>query len=323
MKRIAILCSGGDSQGMNTSIKTIVDMCSIYNIEVLGAWYGYKGLLEGNMHPLKPKDVVNIANLGGCYLRVARAPEFHSKEGVKKAAQVIRDNNIDCVVAIGGNGTFRGCMELIKEGINVIGIPGTIDNDLFYTERTLGFDTAVNNAVRAIDDIRQTMEANNRACVIEVMGRECGDIALSVAVAVQAHSVAVVEADSTIAGIVSDVKKCLEQGATKAPIVVISEACHFSIEDVQAALEKELNIDTRGMNLSYLLRGGAPSVEDRKLATSLGIMAVELVNKNKFNVALGVYNNRYFSLDFKKAVAVEQEFDFKLLQQLRELYRLN
>lgn len=322
MKRIGILCSGGDSQGMNTTIKIIVNMCSIYGIEVIGINRGFQGLLENDMQWLNNEVVQNIANLGGCFLKVSRSLEFKTKEGVKKGYNILKKNSIDYLIILGGNGSYRGAMDLVALGVKVIALPGTIDNDLYYTERTLGFDTAVNNAVTAIDNIRQTMEANNRAVVIEVMGRECGDIALNVAVAVQAHSVAVTENKTQIADIVSDVKKCLDNNITKSPIIVISESVSYSVEEVQAALTKEIGIDSRGMVLSYLLRGGAPSVVDRTFATQLGILSVELINEDKYNLALGIKDNKIFAMDLREAVDVKREFNFELLNQLKSLYRL-
>lgn len=323
MKRIAILCSGGDSQGMNTTIKIIVNMCSIYGIEVIGINRGFQGLLENDMQWLNNDVVQNIANLGGCFLKVSRSAEFKTKAGVKKGYHALKNNKIDYLIIIGGNGSYRGAMDLVALGVKVIALPGTIDNDLYYTERTLGFDTAVNNAVTAIDNIRQTMEANNRAVVIEVMGRECGDIALNVAVAVQAHSLAVTESNSQISNIVSDVKKCLESNVTKSPIVVISESVSYSVQDVQDAITNEIGIDSRGMVLSYLLRGGAPSVVDRTFATQLGVLSVELINENKSNLALGIKDNKIFAIDLAEAVNTKREFNFELLSQLKSLYRLN
>ncbi len=323
MKRIGILCSGGDSQGMNTATKIIVNMCSVYGIEVMGIKRGYQGLLDNDMVLLTNELVENISNLGGAYLKVARSKEFQTKQGVLKAKKMLEQAGVEVLIIIGGNGSYRGALELTKVGVHVMCLPGTIDNDLFYTERTLGFDTAVNNAVRAIDDIRQTMEANNRAVVIEVMGRGCGDIALNVAVAVQAHSLAVMETNTTINDIVDDVHKCLKNGITQSPIVIISEAVEYSVQDVQEQLTQQLGIDNRGMVLSYLLRGGAPSVQDRTFATQLGIMCVELIFKNKTNLALGIKNNRVFAMDLKEAVEVKQDFNYEILTQLRNMYRLN
>lgn len=322
MKRIAILCSGGDSQGMNTTIKIIVNMCHIYGIEVLGIKRGFQGLLEEDIISLNNELVKDIANLGGCFLQVARSPEFAAAGGVEKSVKILEKHGIEYLIIIGGNGSYRGALELSEMGVKVLALPGTIDNDLFYTEKTLGFDTAVNNAVKAVDDIRQTMEANNRAVVLEVMGRFCGDIALNVAVAVQAHSVAVTEANVVIKDIVDDVKTCLESGVTTSPVVIISEAVDYSVEDVQKALEEQLGIETRGMVLSYLLRGGAPSVVDRKFATQLGILSVELISQNKYNLALGMADEKVFAMDLPKAQEYKQDFNYKLLTQLRSLYSL-
>lgn len=321
-KRIGILCSGGDSQGMNTTIKIIVNMCSVYGIEVVGVHRGFQGLLENDLQILTNQMVENIANLGGCFLKVARSKEFETKKGLKKAVQNVVENNIDTLIVFGGNGSFRGAVELMKSGVKVIALPGTIDNDLFYTERTLGFDTAVNNAVRAVDDIRQTMEANNRAVVIEVMGRESGDIALNVAVAVQAHSLGVRETGITASDIVSEVKTSLDNGITKSPIIIISESFKTRVQDIQKALHAELKIDSRGMALSYLLRGGAPSVLDRIFATQLGSYAVDLIKNNKSNVAIGVNKGTIFAMNLNEAVAVNREFNFDLYNKLQKLYGL-
>lgn len=323
MKRIGILCSGGDSQGMNTATKIIVNMCSVYGLEVMGIRRGYQGLLEEDMSVLTNDDVQNISNLGGSFLKVARSKEFATPQGTQKAADILQEHNISVLIVIGGNGSYRGALALSKLGVKIIALPGTIDNDLFYTERTLGFDTAVNNAVRAIDDIRQTMEANDRAVVLEVMGRECGDIALHTAVAVQAHSVALPETKTTINEIVDDVHKVLKSKVTKSPVIILSEAVQFSVSDVEQQLHKQLKIDTRGMNLSYLLRGGAPSVMDRTFATQLGILSVELINSNQANVALGMENNQLFAMDLEKAVNMKKGFDYELHGRLRDLYKLN
>lgn len=323
MKRIGILCSGGDSQGMNTTLKIIVNMCSVYGIEVIGIKHGYQGLIENNHVTLNNAMVENIGSLGGCFLKVARSAEFVTPAGQAKAIDNIKKLQLEYLIIIGGNGSYRGALELHKKGIKVLAIPGTIDNDLFYTERTLGFDTAVNNAVNAIDNIRQTMEANNRAAVIEVMGRECGDIALNVAVAVQAHSVAIVENRTTIDDIIDDVKTCLKSGVTTSPLVVVSENVNYSIEEVAQAIKDQIKIDVRSVNLSYLLRGGAPSVMDRTFATELGVLSVELINEGKYGLALGMENNRMFAMDLEEAIYTKRELNSALLNKLQSLYKLD
>ena len=323
MKKVAILCSGGDSQGMNTAIKIIVNMSSVYNIEVVGIRRGFQGLIENDILPLNNDVVQNIYNLGGCFLKVSRCEAFKTPAGVKKGFDTLKKNKIDCLIVIGGNGSYRGAMELVELGANVIALPGTIDNDLYYTERTLGFDTAVNNAVNAIDNIRQTMDAQDHAVVIETMGRDCGNIALNVAVAVQAHSVAVKENNTKIKDIVSDVRKCLNNEVTASPIIVMSEALDYTVDDVKAQLEKDLGIATRTTILGYLQRGGAPSVLDRTIATQMGISSIYLIKENKYNLALGIKDGEVFEIDLNTAVEAKRYFNFELLDQLKSLYKLN
>lgn len=321
MIKIAVLCSGGDSQGMNACVQTIVNMASAHNITVMGIRRGYQGLIENDFVELTRESVANIGHLGGCFLKVARCLEFKTTAGVKKGYENLVKNCIDYLIVIGGNGSYRGAIELSEMGAKVIALPGTIDNDLFYTDRTLGFDTAVNNAVSTIDNIRQTMEANNRGLIAEVMGRECGHIALNVAVAVGAHSLAIKEVNTTIADIVSDVKQCLQKGI-ESPVVVVSEAVDYTIDDVKAALERECGIECRACVVGYVQRGGAPTVMDRLLAIQLGINAIELISKGTFNVALGIRNNNIFYMKLNEVYSLNDEFNKLLYRQLRNLHNL-
>ncbi len=321
MIKIAVLCSGGDSQGMNACVKSIVDMATTHGIMVMGVRRGYQGLIEGDLVELTRESVANIAQLGGCELKVSRCPEFKTPEGVKKGFETLQRNRIDYLIVIGGDGTFRGAIELGELGAKVIGMPGTIDNDLFYTDKTLGFDTAVNNAVSAIDNMHQTMAANNRGLVVEVMGRGCGHIALNAAVAVSANALAVKEMNVTIEDIVADVKQCLKNGETS-PVVVVSEAVDYSVEDVRVALEKECGIECRACVIGYLQRGGTPSVFDRIYATQLGIKAIELVLDGVYGVALGIRNNNIFYMKLEEVYNLPDEFNKLLYKQLRQLHNL-
>lgn len=321
INKIAVICSGGDSQGMNTCIKTIVNVCSVHHIEVVAFNRGYQGLIENDIVTLNNDMVENIGHLGGCYIKVARSPEFTTDEGRRKAFNNIYKNNIDGVILIGGNGSFRGAIEFVKAGIPIIGIPGTIDNDLYYTDRTLGFDTAVNNAVSAIDNIRQTMLANSRGVVVRVMGRECGAIALNVAVACNAHALSVKEVPKTIDEIIDDLKVCLNNGV-ESPLVILNDYIEYSIEDVEKAIREKLKIDTRGSVLGYIQRGGAPSVEDRLLATQFGLKAVELLMEGRQGLAVGIRNRSIISMSLTQAVEIKEEFDYSLYNQLRDLHGL-
>ncbi|MBR2468097.1 MAG: ATP-dependent 6-phosphofructokinase [Clostridia bacterium] len=321
MIKIAVLCSGGDSQGMNTCVQAIVNMATVHGIMVMGVRRGYQGLIEGDLVQLTRESVANIGTLGGCELKVSRCPEFMTEAGVKKGYDVLQKNRIDYLIVLGGDGSFRGAIDLERMGAKVIGIPCTIDNDLFYTDKTLGFDTAVNNAVSAIDNMHQTMAANDRGLVVEVMGRNCGHLALNAAVAVGAHSLAVKEMGCPLEEVVIDVKHCLFNGV-KSPIVVVSEAMDYTVEDVRKAIEKECGIECRACVIGYLQRGGTPSVFDRTFATQLGINAIELIYQGISGVALGIRNSNIFYMKLEEVYNLKDEFNKLLYKQLRSLHNL-
>jgi len=322
MKKIGIICSGGDCQGMNVSIKTIVNICQISNITVIGYKYGFKGLVENDFEILTNKKVENIADQGGCYLKVSRYPDFLKPKVIDKAAERIKENNVDGIILLGGDGSYRGGLDLFKRGINIVGIPGTIDNDIFYTEKSLGFDTAVNNAVAAIDNMRQSIEANDRAFVVEVMGRKCGKIALHVAAAVFANALATLEIGTNFNSLMQDMQKNYRNGA-RTPLIVVSEAMDFSIDDVKKAIEKQIGIEARSSVLGYIQRGGAPSVEDRILALQFSTYSIELLKEGKGGTAVGIKNNSIFHVSLEEAVNTPSNFDMELYHQLRELHKLN
>lgn len=319
MERLGIICSGGDSQGMNACVKTIVNICTTHNVLPIAIRRGYQGLIENDMMFLTNEMVEKIDNLGGCYIKVSRSKDFMTQSGIKTAVNNLIKNQIDAVVVIGGEGSFKGAMSLVKNDINVICVPATVDNDLFYTDMCLGFDTAVNNAVNAIDNIRQTMEANNRALIVETMGRECGAISLSTALATTAHSVALRELKTDIKDVVNDVKHALSIGV-ESPLVIVTENLKFSIDDVKNALEKTLKIDCRACQLGYIQRGGAPTVADRNLAIKYGITAVELARQNKFGVAIGIKNNEIIVTKLEVANSTPKNLDLAPYFALKKLY---
>ncbi len=319
MKRYAILCSGGDSQGMNICIKAFVNTCTTHGIIPIGIKRGYQGLIDNDMIFLDEKMVENIQGLGGTILKVSRSEEFRTPTGLNKAIRNLQKNAIDAVVIIGGNGTFNGAVNLMAKGIKVVAIPGTIDNDLYYTERTLGFDTAVNNAVRNVDDMMQTMDANSRGMVVRVMGRDCGDIALYTAIGAMANSVATRELNTTVDDIVADVKISLDNGDVS-PLVIISENLDYGIKEVEKALRKNLKIDTRSTDLGYIQRGGAPTIFDRMFGMNLGIMAVEVLEQNISGVALGIKNNDMFYTPLDNCLNARREFDMDLYYKLKKMH---
>lgn len=319
MERLGIICSGGDSQGMNACVKTIVNICETHKILPIAIRRGYQGLIENDMMFLNGEMVQNIENLGGCYIKVSRSKDFLTQSGIKTAVNNLIKNQIDAVVVIGGEGSFKGAQNLKKHGINVICVPATVDNDLFYTDFCLGFDTAVNNAVKAIDNVKQTMEANNRTLIVETMGRECGAIALNTALATTANSLAMRETRTDIKDIVNDVKYALSIGV-ESPLVVMVENMKYSIDDVKSTLEKTLKIECRTCVLGYIQRGGAPSVTDRNLAIKYGITAVELAIQNKFGVAIGVRNNEIIAVELEKANSTPRSLDLAPYFALKKLY---
>ena len=321
MKRIAVLCSGGDSQGMNACIQAIVDTAIANNVTVYGINRGFQGLVENDFRELKKLDVANIETIAGSIIFTSRSADFMTEAGFKRAVKNLHDNDIEGLIVIGGNGSFRGCRDLVHAGINVIGIPGTIDNDLFYTERALGFDTAVQQAVNTITDIKQTMYANHRAVVFKCMGRDCGDIALHTAVAVEADSLAVNEIEYSIDQIVADVQNSLNHGV-KSPVVVISEGSKLDMNEIVNRIEKETHMTARGIELGYIQRGGKPTYYDRLLGVRWGVLAVQLLMQDMTNLALGVKNDKIFSTPLIEVEHVLQEFRVDMVNDLRTLHAL-
>ena len=321
MKKIAVLCSGGDCQAMNACIKAIADTCHSNKIELIGINRGYQGLIENDVRPLRKIDVANIETIAGTLIKTSRSQEFMTEPGFRKAIDNLKLNGIEGLIVIGGNGSFRGCRDLVNAGVNVIGIPGTIDNDLFYTERSLGFDTAVQQAVNAITDIKQTMYANDRAVVFKCMGRHCGDIALHAAVAIEADSLAVNEVEYSIPQIIEDVRNSMSHGVT-APVVMLSEGCKLDMEEIVYEIQSQLHIVARGIELGYIQRGGKPTYYDRMLGVRWGVLAVQLLMQDMTNLALGVKNDKIFSIPLIEVEHVLQEFRVDMVNDLRTLHAL-
>ena len=321
MKRIAVLCSGGDSQGMNACIQAIVDTAIANNVTVYGINRGFQGLVENDFRELNKLDVANIETIAGSIIFTSLSADFMTEAGFKRAVKNLHDNDIEGLIVIGGNGSFRGCRDLVHAGINVIGIPGTIDNDLFYTERALGFDTDVQQAVNTITDIKQTMYANHRAVVFKCMGRDCGDIALHTAVAVEADSLAVNEIEYSIEQILADVQNSLNHGV-KSPVVVISEGSKLDMNEIVSRIEKETHLTARGIELGYIQRGGKPTYYDRLLGVRWGVLAVQLLMQDMTNLALGVKNDKIFSTPLIEVEHVLQEFRVDMVNDLRTLHAL-
>lgn len=311
VKNIAILTSGGDCQGMNTTINIVVRTASASGIKVFGIMQGYKGLYEDNFVELTTKSVENISSLGGTILKTARFNEFKELNVVAKCIENLKRRRIDALIVVGGDGSFRGAKQLIEMGVNVIAIPGTIDNDLRYTDKCLGFDTAVNNATNFIENVKQTMAALNRGVVFEVMGRYCGDIALYCASATACDVIAVPEKPINEEDLVAKIKNRIAQ-TKKAPIVVLAEKM-FDVNTLVERLNNETKIEFRPSVVGYVQRGGAPSVWDRTLAMQFGVRAVELIKKGIFNKALGLRANSVFETTIDEALHSDYNYNYELL----------
>lgn len=308
MKTIGILTSGGDSPGMNAAIRAVTRTAKHKGLKVLGVERGYEGLMAGQFIELGVHSVSDIMQRGGTFLKSARSEAFKTPEGLNAALEEIRDAGMDALVVIGGDGSFEGASRLIERGVQVIGIPGTIDNDMGYTERTLGFDTAVNTAVEAVGKIRDTSAAHERITVVEVMGRQCGDIALYTAISCGAEVVLLPEREMTVAEICARIEGDREQGRLHS-IIVNAEGSGFDTMKLAGELEAETGAVTRGVILGYLLRGGSPTPIDRVMAGSMGHLAVEQMLASSSSFALGVRKGRLEAVPFEEALRTERTFD--------------
>jgi len=305
MKRIAVLTSGGDSPGMNAAIRAVVRSAVFHDIDVLGVFKGYQGLVEGDFKKLHVRSVAKILGRGGTILKSARCEEFMSEEGRAKAIENLRNNNVDGLVVIGGNGTFTGALKLFNEyGFPVIGLPGTIDNDLDGTDNTIGFDTATNNVIEAVDKIRDTADSHNRLFFVEVMGRDNGFIALRTGIATGAIAVMTPETEITVDGLV----QVLEEGQKNkksSSIVIVAEgnSSGGAYTLAQEVKKRTKQYDIRITVLGHLQRGGSPSCLDRVLASRLGIEAVEALKNGVTNSMVGVVNDNLVHTPFEDAIA--------------------
>lgn len=307
MKKIGILTSGGDAPGMNAAIRAVI-RTGIYNkINMVGVRDGFDGLISGNIFNMEIASVADIIHRGGTILGAARSEEFATEEGFKKALDIIKVFNIDGIVVLGGDGTFKGARALSQAGIPTIGIPCTIDNDLGYTDHTIGFYTAVETVLDAIGKIRDTSSSHGRANVVEVMGRDDGDIALYAGLAGGAESIIVPEVDFDMDAVI---KKTLEgkQRGKLHNIIVLAEGVGDAY-DLAKEIEARTDIETRVTILGYIQRGGSPTAFDRIIASQMGRKAVELLMDNKGGKVLGVKASSLFDMDIDQALEVEGEFN--------------
>ena len=309
-KSIAVLTSGGDAPGMNAAVRAVVRTGLNFGMKVYGVMRGYNGLLTGDLKEMNMRSVSDIMQHGGTALYTARSPEFNTPAGVEKAANMCREKGIEGVVVIGGDGSFRGARDLTNAGINCIGVPGTIDNDIACTDYTIGYDTALNTAMEMIDRIRDTTESHDRCSVVEVMGRRCGDIALNTGVAVGALTTLVPEIPYDFHRDVLDRIRLAQSTGKRHYIIVVAEGVG-NTEDLAQRIQRHTGIETRATILGHVQRGGAPTLRDRVVASRMGYHAAELLFNGIGNrvvamkgeqIALdnGFASSRAFSREFQK-----------------------
>lgn len=307
MKTIAILTSGGDAPGMNAVIRSVVRTAIYNDLKVLAIKEGYNGLIKGDIETMTLSSVADIIHRGGTILRTARSDEFMTEDGINQALEVIKKFKIDAIVALGGDGTLRGARELARRGVKVIGVPCTIDNDLGYTDYTIGFLTAVETAVSAISKLRDTSESHGRAIVLQVMGRNCGDIALYSGIAGGAESIVIPEVELNTDAIINKIKNGKKRGK-KHHIIVAAEGALDAYE-LARIIEEKGAIETRVTVLGYVQRGGVPTVQDRILASDFGYEAVNLLLSGKSGLALGYRSGKIIEVDIDEALETKKAFD--------------
>jgi len=317
IKKIGVLTSGGDAPGMNAAIRAVVRTALSSNIEVYGIYDGYAGLVGDNIKKLVHKDVGGVIDRGGTFLGSARLPEFKDPEVRKVGIANLEKHGIEALVVIGGDGSYMGALKLTEMGINCIALPGTIDNDIVSTDSTIGFDTALNTAVEAIDKIRDTSFSHARCNIIELMGRECGDLSIYAAIGSAAEDVIVAEVGLDIERIITQIETGKSNGK-KNYLVVLAENV-TDAHELAEKIEARTGIGTRATILGHIQRGGSPSAMDRVLASRMGAYAVELLQEGIGGRCVGIIENKLRHFDIIKALEMPREFDKSLYELTSKL----
>lgn len=311
MKKIAVLTSGGDAPGMNAAIRATVRYALYKGLDVYGVERGYTGLINGDISRLNSRSVSDTIHKGGTFLKTSRCPEFKDVEGRRIAYETLAAYGITGLVVIGGDGSFRGAQALSNEfGIKVMGIPGTIDNDLNYTDYTLGFDTAVNTTIWAINRLRDTMDSHDRVSLLEVMGRGCGDIALYAGIAGGAEYVIVPEVPFDIDKMCRDIKSSQRRGKTSNMIILAEGA--GDKDEIVAKIKEKTGISVKTTTLGHIQRGGSPNMADRVLAARMAVRAVDLLCEESDSRLIGIRNNQITDDDIDEALAMPKRFNEEL-----------
>ncbi|TVZ59788.1 6-phosphofructokinase [Flavobacteriaceae bacterium MAR_2010_105] len=317
IKKIGVMTSGGDSPGMNAAIRSVVRTCAYYHVDCVGIYRGYEGMIEGDFKEMNARSVKGIINKGGTILKSARSKEFRTAEGRKIAYEKLREQDIDALVVIGGDGSFTGAMIFNQEfGFPVMGIPGTIDNDIFGTTHTLGYDTALNTVVEVIDKIRDTASSHNRLFFVEVMGRDVGHIALNVGVGAGAEEILIPEENLGLERLLESLRRSKRSGKSSS-IVVVAEGDKIgkNVFELKDYVEENMTeYEVRVSVLGHMQRGGSPSCFDRVLASRMGVKAVESLLEGQTNYMVGLLNDKMALTPLDQAIKGQSKIDKELLR---------
>jgi len=316
-KKIAVLSSGGDAPGMNAAIRAVVRKGIYHNIEMYGVLHGFEGLIRGDIQEMKIGSVADIVHRGGTILKTARSEEMFTLEGQKKAANQLLEKGIDALIVIGGDGSYRGAQKLAELGIKVVGVPGTIDNDIVGTDQTIGFDTAVNTVVDAVSKLRDTATSHERAFIVEVMGRHCGDIALRSGLAIGAESILIPEISFNLEEISEKLLRGYRRGKRHS-IIIVAEGSG-AVADISAKLKDYSGFECRVTILGHIQRGGAPTASDSVLGATMGGKAVEVLLEGKSEVMISHINNDIIDRPLSLAFTPKPPFNPKLYNLANEL----
>jgi 6-phosphofructokinase 1 len=314
MKRIAVFTSGGDAPGMNAAVRSVIRMALYYELEIFGIQYGYRGMINGEIQQMYARSVSNIIQRGGTILKSTRSKEFLTSEGRARAYEELQSHNIDGLVGIGGDGTFKGLSALVEEyNLKVVGVPGTIDNDLYGTDYTIGYDTAINTAMYIVDKIRDTADAHDRLFLVEVMGRDSGFIALDVGISCGAEYIAIPETVTDVDELRLLLKK-FRKDKSSAIIIVAEGDDEGGAFDIAHKLKDFGGYDSRVTILGHIQRGGSPTARDRVLASKLGAASIERLLGGVSNIMVGEINGNIIDTPLKDSWGKKKEIDKKLLK---------
>ena len=319
IKKIGILTSGGDSPGMNAAIRSAVRTGLSYGLEVYGIHNGYRGLIDEEIELMDRSSVSDIVNRGGTILKTARLPEFKEEKVQLQAIENLKKKGIEALIVIGGDGSYRGASDLSRLGISCIGLPGTIDNDIASTDFTIGFDTALNTIIDAVDKIRDTTESHSRCSIIEVMGNRCGDLALYSGIASGAEIIITPDFKMSDEEIFKALRKMKEKDVNRRAIMIVSEKIYPDIHEFAKQIEKETGFNTRATVLGYIQRGGSPSARDRILAGRMGSYAVDLLMEGKSNRCVGVRGISLVDYDIQEALAMKKNPEKEIIDLIKKV----